>query len=85
MLLSIHAWQARNDDAWAADQHALNEWLLVLKSNQQQLVETLSKFMKQTSHPLFLLTAWGADMQHNNVMAMMVLLQRCLDHLPDDD
>jgi hypothetical protein len=63
----------------------LNERLRVLESNQQQLMETLSKFTQQTSHPIFLLTVRGVDMQHNNAMAMMVSLQRRLDHLPDDD
>jgi hypothetical protein len=41
-LISIHAWQARNDDARAVDQRELNERLIHLEANRQQLVETLS-------------------------------------------
>jgi len=53
--------------------------------NQQQLLEALSKLALQPSNCVIRLTAPCADMQQNNVMAMMVSLQRRLDHLPDDD
>jgi hypothetical protein len=44
-LVNIHAWQARNDDARAADQLELNERLIHLEANQQLLVQTLSQLM----------------------------------------
>jgi hypothetical protein len=43
LLLNVHAWQKRNDDAREADQQVLDERLHDLDTNQQQLVEALSK------------------------------------------
>ncbi|KIM82420.1 hypothetical protein PILCRDRAFT_461876 [Piloderma croceum F 1598] len=42
-LLDIHAWQKKNVNARTADQRALNERLLHLETNQQRLMEALTK------------------------------------------
>jgi hypothetical protein len=46
-LLNINAWQKENDDAREADQEVLNERLHQLEMNQQRLMETLSRLLKQ--------------------------------------
>jgi len=42
-LLDVHAWEARNDDARAVDRHELNERLTDLETNQQRLMDALSR------------------------------------------
>jgi len=81
-LLNIHAWEKRNNDARAADQRALNEHLLQLERNQQQLVEKLGKLQ---IHAQDIPIKSTIDMHQDNVMAMMVSLQRRLDHVSDGD
>jgi hypothetical protein len=81
--MHIHAWQTRNDDARRADQRILNQQLLELERNQQRLMETLSKLVRP---PLDIPTdPFVIDMRQDNVMAMMVSLQRRLDHISDGD
>jgi hypothetical protein len=43
-IVDIRGWRARNDEARAVDQQALNERLLRLETNHQRLKDTLSKF-----------------------------------------
>jgi len=47
-LLYIHAWQARNDNARAVDQHELDHRLTVLETNHQQLMATLNAHERNT-------------------------------------
>jgi hypothetical protein len=79
----INAWQMRNDDARKADQRILNKQLLELERNQQRMMETLSKLDRPAlgipTNPFVI------DMHQDNVMAMMVSLQRRLDHISDGD
>jgi len=45
-LISVHDWQARNDNARATDQQELSERLIQLETNQQRLTEILSKWLQ---------------------------------------
>jgi hypothetical protein len=79
----INAWQTRNDEARKADQRILNKQLRELERNQQRMMETLSKLDRPAlgipTNPFVI------DMHQDNVMAMMVSLQRRLDHISDGD
>jgi hypothetical protein len=80
-LLDIHTWQARNDSARAADQRELNELFTRLEMNQWQLMETLSMQLRSiTPAP----NSLRIDMHQNNMIAMIVSLQCCLETTSDE-
>jgi len=70
-------WQARNDRARIADQKALDDRLTELEGN---LAETLGMSLLVTGLTQFI--SRFSDIQHNNMMAMMVSLQHQLDNQP---
>jgi hypothetical protein len=84
MLLDMRGWETRNDDARAADQRGMNEQLLQLESDHQQLKETLSK-LPQMNMLKIRLNISHTDVDHNNIMAMIVSLQRSLHNRSGSD
>jgi hypothetical protein len=65
------------------DHQALDECLTRLETNQQQLVHALSMYCKSLIGYLF--TLLHTDVHPQNLMAMMVSLEKRLQTVPDED
>ena len=78
-FVKIDEWQARNDEARASDQKVLDDRLQELESNQNRLVEALSKFVPRMHLKWSGLHSFMLDVHQSDMMAMMVSLQRRLD------
>ena len=76
--MATQYWQRDNDHARLADQELLHDRLNSIEANQGKLQETLSTSMTHFSSA-DLRCRCVADVQQNNIVAMMAFLQRQLD------
>ena len=81
--MNIQAWQSRNDEARATDQQALNDRLNDLESNHNKLVMALS--VSVVILGIFTCLNMCIDAKQDNMIAMMVSLQRRVEDTSDGD